>query len=78
MLLNKIPQQSEQLSRLEREFKELDQQYNAAEDRVFASFCKLLKLKSIREYEANQGIQSSEAQSARLAFESQKKRLQNQ
>ena len=57
---------------------ELSTAVNAAEDGVFAAFCRKIGVSNIREYEERQLKVAQEESQARLRFETQIARLQNQ
>jgi structural maintenance of chromosome 1 len=63
---------------LKRKIEELVSTVNDAEDKVFAAFCRQIKVSNIREYEERQLKVAQEESEARLRFDTQIARLTHQ
>lgn len=64
--------------KLQMKIEELASLVNAAEDKIFADFCRKIKVKHIREYEERQLKASQDESEARLRFDTQIARLTHQ
>ncbi|KDR79797.1 hypothetical protein GALMADRAFT_241878 [Galerina marginata CBS 339.88] len=65
-------------SNLQKRIEELSSIINAAEDGIFASFCRKIRVANIREYEERQLKVAQEESQARLRYDTQIARLTNQ
>lgn len=63
---------------LQKQIAELSSSVNAAEDKIFVSFCRKINLTNIREYEERQLKVAQEESEARLRFDNQIARLTHQ
>jgi structural maintenance of chromosome 1 len=65
-------------NQLRKKIEELSSVINAAEDKIFANFCRKIQVKHIREYEERQLKASQDESEARLRFDTQIARLTHQ
>jgi structural maintenance of chromosome 1 len=74
-LTAKVTSTTSDLAKIESQMASYQTVIDAAEDLIFASFCKRIKVKSIREYESTQLKSAQEGNEERLKFDTHMRKL---